>query len=105
MDYVVDEYFERFRAAGLRSGIGLRPQQFQLTADKRSATQTPMPDPTDLLIQKIAYAKKRWGVTLIYLDSNVNPSDPNPIDASIVQTVAAAFPDCLLIPERSNLRY
>ncbi len=105
MTPVVDEYFDRFRKAGFRVGICIRPQSLRLSADKRSAAQESVSDPTQLLIDKIAYAKKRWGVSLVYLDSNTNPTDPNALDASIVAKVAAAFPDCLLIPEHSNLRY
>ena len=105
MSLVADQYFARFRNAGLRTGICIRPQQLDISADKKTAIQTPVPDPTDLLISKIAYAKKRWGVSLIYLDSNVNGNDPNPLDASIIKKVAEAFPDCLLIPEHSNLQY
>jgi hypothetical protein len=105
MAEVADEYFARFRAAGLRTGICVRPQLLQMATNKKSASQTPVDDPTSLLLDKIAYAKKRWGVTLIYLDSNVNGKDPNPLDASIIQKVMAAFPDCLLIPEHYTLRY
>jgi len=105
MEEIADEYFGRFRAAGLRVGICVRPQLLQLAEDKKSASQTPVDDPTSLLIDKIAYAKKRWGVTLVYLDSNVNGKDPNPLDVSIIQKVAEAFPDTLIIPEHYNLRY
>jgi hypothetical protein len=105
MAEVADEYFARFRAANLRTGICIRPQVLRLSQDNKSAVQTPVSDPTAVLIEKIAYAKKRWGVTLIYLDSNVNGTDHNPLDASIIQKVAGAFPDCLIIPEHSNLRY
>jgi hypothetical protein len=102
---IVDEYFARIRAAGLRTGVTVRPQRFLVSPDKKSASQTPVMDPTNLLIEKIAYARKRWGVSLIYIDSNTNATDPNPLDVSIIQKVAAAFPDCLLIPEHSNLQY
>lgn len=105
MAAVADEYFARFRAAGLRAGVCVRPQQVQLAPDKKSATQIPVADPAALLIDKIAYAKKRWGVTLFYIYANTNSKDPNPMDASIIQRVASAFPDCLLIPERATLRY
>ncbi|MBV9771778.1 MAG: hypothetical protein JOZ32_19565, partial [Bryobacterales bacterium] len=105
MGEVADEYFGRFRAAGLRTGICVRPQSLKIAADHKSASQTAVDDPTSLLIDKIAYAKKRWGVTLIYIDSNVNSKDPNPLDPSIIQKVATTFPDCLLIPEHSDLRY
>jgi hypothetical protein len=42
---------------------------------------------------------------MFYIDSNVNPDDPNPIDAAVIQKVAATFPDSLLIPEHATLRY
>jgi hypothetical protein len=102
---VADEYFAKFRKAGLRSGICIRPQLLKIADDKKTANQTVVDDPTNLLIAKIAYARKRWGVSLIYLDSNVNGNDASPIDASIVRKVARTFPDCLLIPEHSNLLY
>jgi len=102
---VADEYFARFRNAGFRTGVCVRPQLLKLSADKKTANQMPVDDPTQLLIDKIAYAKKRWGVTLIYVDSNVNEMDHNALDPSIIQKVSAAFPDCLLIPEHSTLRY
>jgi hypothetical protein len=102
---VVDEYFERFRSAGLRTGISIRPQSLRVDPEKKNANQIPLADPTQLLADKIAYAKKRWGVTLIYIDSNVNATDPNPLDVSVIQKLAGEFPDCLLIPEHSNLGY
>jgi hypothetical protein len=105
MKDVVDEYFERFHKAGFRVGICVRPQEFHLSADKTEAKQMPVLDPTQLLIDKIAYAKKRWGITMVYLDSNTNSTDPNPLDVSIIQKVATAFPEILIIPEHSNLRY
>lgn len=101
---VADEYFRRIHDAGFRTGICVRPQLLKLSADKKTAEQTSVADTASLLIEKIAYAKKRWGITLVYLDSNVN-EEHNPLDASIIQKVAAAFPDCLIIPEHSNLRY
>jgi hypothetical protein len=105
MDEIADEYIERFHRAGLRTGLLIRPQAFKLSDDKKTGTQDATADPAQLLIDKIAYAKKRWGVSLIYIDSNINPKDPNPIDTAIIQKVAATFPDCLLIPEHSTLRY
>jgi hypothetical protein len=105
MASVADEYFARFRAARLRTGICIRPQMLQLSADRKSASQTSVDDPTRLMIDKIAYAKKRWGVTLVYLDSNVDAKDHSPLDASIIQKLATTFPDTLIIPEHSTLRY
>lgn len=101
----VDEYFQRFRNAGLRVGVTVRPQQFAISPDGRTAVQSVVPDPGQLLIDKIAYAKKRWGITIAYIDSNVNAKDANPMDPAVIQKVAAAFPDVLLVPEHSDLRY
>jgi len=102
---VADEYFQRFRNAGLRVGINVRPQQLTLATPGHKAAQTAVADPAQLLIDKITYAKNRWGITMAYIDSNVRGNDGNPMDPAIIQKVAAAFPDVLLIPEHSNLRY
>lgn len=113
MDSVADDYFRKFREAGLRVGVCLRPQRLDLVALRKSepaqkellkADKTLDVDAvTKLLIDKITYAKKRWGCTLFYVDSN---GDPNlPYDVTIFQRVAAAYPDVLLIPEHETTRY
>jgi hypothetical protein len=99
----VDAYFKRFRDAGLRVGVTIRPQQFIRSKDGNNATQQPVADPARLLSDKISYAKKRWNATLFYVDSN---GDPNfPMDFRILRTVAKDNPDILLIPEHSGLFY
>ena len=105
MGEIADEYFRRIKAAGFRTGVCIRPQQLVLSDDKKSAKQIAADDPASLLIDKIGYARKRWGATLFYLDSNVNVAEHNLLDAAVIQKVAAAFPDCLIIPEHSNMRY
>jgi len=105
MNEVADEYFARIRNAGLRVGVAVRPQQLNLGHDGKSATQTPVDEPAQLLIDKIGYAHKRWGATLIYIDSNANSANSNPMDAAVLQKVLEAFPDVLLIPEHSTMRY
>jgi len=105
MASVADEYFARFRNANLRVGICVRPQQLKLSTDKKDATQVSLADPTQLLIDKIAYAKKRWGASIVYIDSNINSYDSNPMDVRVLEKVSAAFPDILLVPEHSNLQY
>lgn len=57
-----------------------------------------------LLQQKISYAHDRWGATLFYIDSNVWEGG-TPIDFSIFRTLAAQFPDSLIIPEIENTSY
>jgi len=102
---VADEYFQRFRSAGLRVGVTIRPQQLIISNGGQKIAQTAAADPAQLLIDKIAYARSRWGITMAYIDSNVDANTNNPMDPAIIQKVAAAFPDVLLIPEHSDLRY
>src|SRR5262249_27741581 len=65
--------------------------------------QIEVTDPTQNLIDKIAYAKKRWGCSLFYVDSNGAPSAP--MDDDVMDRVAAAHPDVLLVPEHVTARY
>jgi hypothetical protein len=104
MSGIADDYFKKFRDAGFRVGVCVRPQQLKFLAD-RKPDQESLPDPTQELMDKIKFAKERWGATIIYLDSNVNAHDPNPLDAQVVEKIATAFPDVLLIPEHCNYRY
>ncbi len=103
MTGVLDDYFKRFTRAGLRVGLTIRPQLLKISPDGKTADQVDSNDPADVLIQKIAYAKKRWGATLFYIDSNGDPS--RPLDAFLIRRVAARFPDVLLIPEQKNIAY
>jgi hypothetical protein len=98
---VIDLFFQKFRDAGFRTGFTIRPQRLVRTAER--VDQVEVDDPAQQLIEKIDYARKRWGATLFYIDSN---GDPNlPLDAAAMERVAAANPDVLLIPESENLRY
>ena len=102
MEAIADAFFRKFRDAGLRVGVCVRPQNLVMVGTKTASQQT-VDDPTQLLIDKIAYAKKRWGASLFYVDSN---GDPNlPIDAGIFRKVLAAHPEVLLVPEHENTRY
>ncbi|HET6383611.1 MAG TPA: hypothetical protein VFJ58_09490 [Armatimonadota bacterium] len=100
---IIDDYFRVFSAAGLRVGICVRPQLPVRAVYGTKVWQQDVADPAANLIAKIAYARKRWGCTLFYVDSN---GDPNrPMDAAIFRRVAAAFPDALLMPEHKNTLY
>ena len=101
MDAIADDYFAKFRAAGLRVGVCVRPQK--LVFDSSHAEQTTIDDMARELIDRIQAAKTRWGATLFYVDSNGGPYDPT--DAAIFQQVARAHPDVLLIPEHQNAAY
>ncbi len=114
METLADGFFAKFKAAGLRTGVTIRPQMPVRAAYGDDVFQVELPDIAHNLMQKIDYARQRWGCTLFYVDSNVNfdgrraGNDGNAyrlMDASIFQEVAAAFPDVLLIPEHENTRY
>ena len=102
MDRLADRFFARFRDLGFRVGVCIRPQTFTKTSPT-GPHQTESPDPYKVLSEKIAYARKRWDATLFYIDSNGGPNSP--MDPEIIHRVAATFPDILLVPEHSNLRY
>jgi hypothetical protein len=106
---IADAYFQVFQNAGLRVGVCIRPQNFTFAANLSSASQSYVTDPgqvTQILIDKVTYARNRWGATLFYMDSNVvSATNPNPIDSSIIQTLQQTFPDCLFLPEHSVTQY
>ena len=65
----IDEYFEKFRAAGLKVGVCIRPQQIAMV-DGRPVHQAAEDEhAAQILRERIAYAKQRWGCTLFYVDS------------------------------------
>jgi hypothetical protein len=103
MDAIADEFFTRLKSDGLRTGVTLRPQMPVRPAYGNNVFQIEVPDPAQNLIDKVAYAKKRWGCSLFYVDSNGTPSAPT--DDQIIDRVAAAHPDVLLVPEHKTVRY
>jgi hypothetical protein len=109
MEPLADAYFTRFRRAGLKVGVCIRPQLLVKTADGGTSQhdQADMKQVTRTLIEKALYANKRWGCTLFYVDSNGDPNVPYP--ASVFQAVAAALASrkitVLLMPEHQNVRY
>jgi hypothetical protein len=54
-----------------------------------------------LLEQKISYARKRWGATIYYVDSDVWEGG-GVLEPSIFRQLAEEFPDCLIIPETAG---
>ncbi len=100
-----DAYFKIMHDAGFRVGVCIRPQHFTLNTDG-TASQVSLPDaavPAEL-IRKMRFAHDRWGATLFYVDSTVEPNGAT-LDPSIFQQVAAALPDSLIIPEESTPKY
>src|SRR5438067_6914849 len=56
-----------------------------------------------VLREKIAYAKERWGCTLFYVDSTATAG--RPFYPDVFKAVAQTHPDVLLIPENESMRY
>jgi hypothetical protein len=121
MDEIADQMFQRFRDAGLRTGICIRPSRILPTeaGDKNPYRHVHMKfDPAEEMSQKIDYARKRWGCTLFYMDSNATwayspakEKDGKPkvdswtMRADVLRELAAKQPDVLLIPEFQNPGY
>jgi hypothetical protein len=90
----VDAYFRKFKEAGLRFGICIRPQR--VSRKDKYWVQEELKSQTDMLVEleaKISYAQKRWGCTLFYIDSDYA------VTAWLYRDLQARHPDVLLIPE------
>lgn len=102
MDAYADEFFKKFKDAGLRTGITIRPTEVYATEKEWPAyNHRNVADPVQLMLDKIAYAKERWGCTLFYLDSNVFEKSTVPwvMPSSMIRALHEAHPDVLIIPE------
>jgi hypothetical protein len=114
MDAIADQFFKKFTDAGLRVGVCVRPQRPVKTIYGDSYDQMEVADMAYNIKDKIAYAKRRWGCTLFYVDSDARHDDSMSwsvesaytLDpASVFQDAAAANPDCLIIPEQKITRH
>ncbi len=99
----IDEYFERFRAAGLKVGVCIRPQQIAMVDGKPVHQAAEDEQAVQILRERIAYAKQRWGCTLFYVDSTATAFTW--LNPDVFKAVADAYPDVLLIPENESMRY
>ena len=108
MDSIADAYFQKFRAAGLRTGLCIRPQQLVVSGTDASQQEVDgNAAVAQLLYDKMAYANKRWGCTLFYVDSNGDPNVPyDPvIFQTLTQKLAGSGISALIMPEHKNTRY
>jgi hypothetical protein len=105
---VADALFQKFRNAGLKVGLTIRPQQLVWNQGDPCygvlgcyPTQTTVSDQATriaLLESKIAYAKNRWGVTMFYIDSTQAETD-----GYDMEQIHQDYPDVLLIPENTRV--
>jgi hypothetical protein len=56
-----------------------------------------------ILRERIAYARQRWGCTLFYVDSTATVYGS--INPDVFKALADVYPDVLLIPEKESMRY
>lgn len=118
-DEVADEFFKIFTDAGLKTGVCLRPSRVVRSTPSSPWMHQHMGfDPAAELSSKIAYAKKRWGCTLFYVDTNVTWAYADrkhegdnvvpeswPMRAWLMRRVAEQHPDVLIAPEFQNTGY
>lgn len=62
----VEDFFARFRSAGFKVGVCIRPCEFNAATGK----QEDSPDPFATLLRKAKFARQVWKCRLIYVDSN-----------------------------------
>jgi hypothetical protein len=114
MDKVADEFFQKFRDAGLRTGLTIRPNRIFRMPPEGVAKwgkwgyllyDDQKDDVVKELGERIAYARKRWGCTLFYMDTNRYETWENGkkksviIPAAMLKQLHELHPDVLIIPE------
>jgi HEAT repeat protein len=117
-DAIADELFAMVAKAGILPAICIRPSQ--ITYEEKDGIPSvaqrygPAKDPVTQLVKKIRYARKRWGLRVFYIDTNIfwrvrkgriDKKTGKPAFASGVMQAAhwkallEQFPDTLFIPE------
>jgi len=119
MDAVADEFFRKFRDAGLRTGICIRPSKV-IPDGKGGWMHQQVDDPVGDLADKIAYAKRRWGCTIFYMDTNVRwpmhrleedetrgmwQGDAWLLTTTEIREICRRQPDVFIFPEFGHVGY
>ena len=115
MDAIADELFKRITDAGLHAGVCIRPSKITYNPTDHTVRQSygPAKDPFLCMNEKIEYCKKRWGVTIFYVDTNYfwRPRGKDKkwsagmIQADVWKRLLRRHPDILLIPEAHYPEY
>lgn len=95
MDAAIDRLMQRLRDAGFSVGVALRAQEAVWEDQGRTPNLRTVGDPAGLLLEKIAYARKRWNATLFPI---MGQSGNTTGMETITRRVVAAHPDILLMP-------
>jgi hypothetical protein len=116
MDAVADAFFKKFLDAGLRTGVCIRPSKV-ISDGKGGWKHTQVEDHVAEMTDKIAYAKRRWGCTIIYMDTNVKwpmKDDPSKgmwqgnaavLPSADLRELCRRHPDVLIFPEFGRCGY
>ena len=113
MDAIADKFFAKFRKAGLRTGVTLRPSRVVIDPKTGKWRHNNMGfDVVNEISQKIDYAQNRWGCTLFYVDSNATYAFTENgnvtawiMRAEMFRELERRHPDCLIIPEHETFDY
>ena len=95
MEAGADRMMRRLREAGFAVGVALRAQAAVWEDDGRTPNLRTVNDPAGLLLDKIAYARQRWGATLFPI---LGQSGSAMGMETICRRVVAQHPDLLLMP-------
>jgi Phosphoesterase family len=105
-DQVSDQFWNVFKAAGLRIGVALRADIADFHSDGTHSEDhyLTIGQAEADLDAKLSYAHDRWGCTLFYVDSNggieIGSNEPGQVyPATIFQYLQQRHPDCLIMPE------
>jgi hypothetical protein len=101
-----DAYFATMTDAGFKVGVCLRPQVFT-EGSNNTASQVYLTTNSAIIANlenKATFANARWGATMFYVDSTVDPTGDT-LDPAIFEQLSTDFPSFLFIPEESTARY
>ncbi|MEN8214979.1 MAG: HEAT repeat domain-containing protein [Pseudomonadota bacterium] len=105
MDEIADEYIQKFKDAGFKIGLTIGAPTYILNKNGHWKAQREVKSDKETvaeLADKIAYAKKRWGVTLFYIDAWDLSST---VSAEDIQALHEIHPDVMLIPEWESYQW
>jgi hypothetical protein len=107
MDALADAFFRQLSAAGLRTGVLIRPQR--ASWENGQLDQAEFIFNNDAIVAelaaKIAYARQRWGCSLFYVDSNFSLWHLGVYNSDIFRRLRQTYPDILLVPEYEDADY
>jgi hypothetical protein len=107
MDALADGFFTQLSAAGLKTGLLIRPQRARFENGRLNQEEIIFNNNAIVaeLAAKIAYARQRWRCSLFYIDSNFSLWQLGLYNSDIFRRLHQMYPDILLIPEYQDADY